>query len=55
MFEFFQKLTALFRPSTYDPKNPPLGMEATDLDLVNRANRENERVEDRNWRDIHRR
>lgn len=55
MFEFFRKLTALFRSPTYDPKNLPLGMEAMDLDLVNRANAENERIEKRNRRDTHRR
>ena len=55
MFEFFRRLIAFFRPPTYDPKNPPLGMEAMDLDSVNKTNAENERIESRNWRDIHRR
>ena len=55
MFEFFRKLIAFFRPPNYDPKNPPLGMEAMDLDSVNKTNSENERIEGRNWRDIHRR
>lgn len=55
MFEFFRKLITLCRSPTYDPENPPLGMEAMDLGLVNKTNAENERIEDKNWRDIHRR
>lgn len=55
MFEFFRKLTALFRSPTYDPNDPPLGMEGMDLNLINRTNAENERIEKKNWRDTHRR
>ena len=55
MFEFFRKLTAMFRSPAYDPKNPPLGMEAMDLDLVNKTNAENERIEKINWRHTRRR
>jgi hypothetical protein len=55
MYDFFRLLMTLFRPRPFDPKNPPLGMEATDIDLMKKTTAENDRIEDRNWRNMHRR
>jgi len=54
MYDFFRLLMTLFRPRPSDPKNPPLGMEATDIDLMNKTTAENDRIEDRNWRNMRR-
>ena len=53
MINILEIVTSLIRARRYDPKRPPLGMEAIDLDEVNRVTEENERIERRN-RNIHR-
>ena len=44
--KFWQFLKNIVRPPKYDPKNPPLGMEATNLDSINRVNGVNRQIED---------
>ncbi len=49
--KFWQFLKNIVRPHKYDPKNPPLGMEATNLDSINRVNDVNRQIEDMHDRD----
>ena len=45
MINLLEILTSPIRARRYDPKRPPLGMEAMDLDEMNRVTDENERIE----------